>query len=72
MTLKRRNISGIYIFDKFPDEEKRKPTCFEDCQPETQDEWLDSLEPEALKNLAKMLADKLIFICDEFGIEAKN
>lgn len=32
--LKRRDLSGIYIFDTFPGEQKRQPTCIEDCQPE--------------------------------------
>jgi len=53
--MKRRNLSGIFIFDKFEDEEKREPTCFEDCQEATQDKWLDSLDQEALKRLAKKL-----------------
>ena len=66
--LERRNISGIYIFDKYPDEEKREPTCFEDCQEETQDKWLDTLEPEALKSLSKQLAKRLREICEQFDI----
>jgi len=53
---KRRNLSGIYIFHKFEDEDRRKPTCFEDCPIEKQDEWLNSLDAEAVKNLAKQLA----------------
>lgn len=68
--MKRRNLSGIYIFDKFEDEEKRQPTCFEDCQEETQNRWLDSLEIEALKNLAKMLGEKLRLVGDQFEIAA--
>lgn len=57
--IKRRNLSGIYIFEKFEGEEKRQPTCFEDCTEETQDRWLDSLNHEATRNLAKMLAKSL-------------
>ena len=56
---KRRNLSGIYIFHKFEDEDRREPTCFEDCPIEKQDEWLNSLDPEAVKNLAKQLADTI-------------
>lgn len=66
--LKRRGISGIYIFDKFPEDEKRKPTCFEDCSEEKQDEWLDSLDIEALKRLAKSLGNTLVTLVDQFGI----
>ncbi len=64
----RRNLSGIYIFEKFPEEEKRQPTCFEDCLAETQDKWLDSLTPEALKSLAKQLGNSLRKIGDTFDI----
>lgn len=66
--MKRRHLSGIYIFDQFPEDKNRKPTCFEDCQESTQDKWLDSLEPDALKNLAKMLGNTLINMADQFGI----
>jgi len=51
----RRNLTGIFIFDKFEGEDKRQPTCFEDCRESTQDEWLESLEREVLVNLAKQL-----------------
>jgi len=66
--MKRRNISGIFIFDQFEGEEKRQPTCFEDCTEETQDKWLDTLETEALKNLSKQLAETLIGVADFAGI----
>lgn len=66
--INRRNLSGIYIFEKFDDEEKREPTVFEDCKEETQDKWLDSLEIEALKSLAKQLGKSLRRIGDEFDI----
>lgn len=59
MYMKRRNLSGIYIFDKFEDDSKRQPTCFEDCREETQDKWLSELEPEAVINLAKKLGTTL-------------
>lgn len=68
--MKRRNLSGIYIFHKFENEEHREPTCFEDCPEEKQDEWLDSLEPEALKSLAKSLGKTLRTIGDQFDIAA--
>lgn len=68
--MRRRNLSGIYIFDKFEDEDSRQPTCFEDCREEKQDEWLNSLEPEALKNLAKVLGQKLRLVGDQFDIAA--
>lgn len=66
----RRNLSGIYIFDKLPGDEKRKPTCFEDCTEEKQKEWLDSLTPEALKSLSIQLAKTLRTIGDQFDIIA--
>lgn len=64
----RRNLSGIYIFDVLPGDERRKPTCFEDCTEEKQQEWLDSLTPEALKNLSIQLAKTLRTIGDQFDI----
>lgn len=64
----RRNLSGVYIFDTLPGDERRQPTCFEDCTEEKQQEWLDSLTTEALKNLAKHLGEKLRTIGDTFDI----
>lgn len=64
----RRNLSGIYIFDILPGDEKRQPTCFEDCTEEKQQEWLDSLSTEALHNLAKMLGKSLRNLGDHFDI----
>jgi hypothetical protein len=68
----RRNLSGIFIFEQFEGEEKREPTCFEDCTEETQDKWLDTLETEALKNLSKQLAETLIGVADFAGIARNN
>lgn len=68
MKIDRRNLSGIYIFEKFDSDEKRKPTCFEDCKEETQDEWLNDLESEAIKRLAKSLAKTLRDIGDKFDL----
>ena len=66
--MKRRNLSGIYIFEKFEGEEERQPTVFEDCTEATQDEWLDSLPIEGLKNLAKKLGETIREIGDVFDI----
>lgn len=68
---KRRNLSGVYIFHKFDDEQSREPTCFEDCPEEKQDEWLETLSPEAVKNLAKHFAQTLRKIGDQFEISAQ-
>lgn len=64
----RRSLSGIFIFDTLSGDERRKPTCFEDCTEEKQQEWLDSLTPEALKNLSLQLAKTLRTIGDQFDI----
>jgi hypothetical protein len=66
--MNRRNLSGVYIFHKFEDEERREPTCFEDCPEEKQDEWLNSLDAEAVKSLAKILAKTVRTIGDQIGI----
>ena len=68
--MNRRNLSGIYIFHKFEDDERREPTCFEDCPEEKQDEWLNSLNAEAVKNLSKQLAKTLRTIGNQFDIAA--
>jgi hypothetical protein len=62
--LKRRNLSGVYILHKFIDEEKKQPTCFEDCPAAVQDKWLESLELDAVRNLAKILGGALREIGD--------
>jgi hypothetical protein len=66
----RRNLSGVYIFHKFNDEESREPTCFEDCPDEKQSEWLNTLDPDAVKRLAIHLAKTLRSVGDQFGLVA--
>jgi hypothetical protein len=65
---KRRNLSGIYIFDVLPGDVKRKPTVFEDCTEAKQDEWLNSLGDVALKSLCKNLGRSLRGLGDQFDI----
>lgn len=62
--MKRYDISGIYIFDKFPDEEKRQPTCVEDCQEETRMKWLESLDLEALHKTGDLIMDSMQQLLD--------
>jgi len=64
----RRNLSGIYIFYKFENEEHREPTVFEDCPEEKQDEWMNGLEPDALKSLAKQLGGTIRTIGNKFDL----
>ena len=71
MENKRRNLSGIYIFDKFPEDEKRQPTCIEDCQEGTRKKWLETLSREALINTIEYLCETLRGVSDQFGIVAK-
>jgi hypothetical protein len=66
--LKRRNISGIYLFAKFDDEPTRQPTCFEDCPEDVQDRYLKSLEKEHLINLAKKLGKTIVELSDYTGV----
>jgi hypothetical protein len=62
--LKRRDLSGIFIFDTFPGEERRKPTCIEDCQQETRRKWCMSKDPDYLRETIKILADTFKDICN--------
>ena len=64
----RRNLSGVYIFDTLPGDKRRQPTVFEDCTQEKQQEWLDSLTPDALKRLAIQLGKSLRELGDQFDI----
>lgn len=56
---KRYGLSGIYIFDKFPEETKRQPTCIEDCQEKTRLEWLESQDFKCLVNTVNILCNVL-------------
>ena len=61
----RRGISGIYIFDKFPDDERRQPTCIEDCQQETRRAWLMKRNNKAYaKQAITMIYDAFLELCD--------
>lgn len=62
---KRRNISGIFIFDKFPADEKRQPTCIEDCSQETRRSWvMETRDKEAVKQAITIVYDAFIGLCD--------
>ena len=68
----RRNLSGIYFFDQFPNEEKRLPTCFEDCTIEKQEEILNSKNLEWIKSLALLFSRTLKEVGKQFDIVSKN
>lgn len=63
--MKRYNISGIYIFDKFDGEERRKPTCIEDCNDDTRQEWLESLDKVALIDTINHLCHALHTVAEQ-------
>lgn len=61
---KRRNLSGIYIWDQFPDDEKRQPTCIEDCQQETRRAWMMKRNDKVYaKQAIKMIYDSFLELC---------
>lgn len=64
----RRNLSGIFIFDKLEGEEKPIPTCIEDCTPETRLKLLEGLEKEALIRCVEHLCDTLSEMGETFNI----
>lgn len=72
MELKRRNLSGIFIFDTFPGEDKRQPTCLEDCQQETRREWCMAQTQEALRltieYLARTFKELVDYLVDEMVV----
>ena len=67
--LKRRDLSGIYIFDTFPGEQKRQPTCIEDCQQATRRKWCMAQTQECLRetieHLAKTFKDTTDYLVSE-------
>ncbi len=67
--MKRRNISGIYLLHKFENESHVKPTCFEDCPEEKQDEFLNTLDNDGLKKMINVLANSLVEIYDFYNIK---
>ena len=77
ITILHKNIlEEIYqefiFFDKFPNEKKRLPTCFEDCTVEKQEEILNSKDLEWVKSLALLLSKKLKEIGKQFDIVSEN
>ena len=70
MVVKRRNLSGIYILEKFEGEHASSPTCIEECKEETLDKWLETLNREALIRTVKYLAETIKLLGDSFNIEA--
>lgn len=65
----RRGISGIYIFDTFPGEDKRQPTSFEDCTPETQEKFVKTKDIKFLQNMILILSKKLKEISKDFNLD---
>lgn len=56
---RRRDLSGIYIFDTLPQDTRRKPTCLEDCTESTRLIWLRAQTPECLARTAEILNECL-------------
>lgn len=62
---RRRNISRIYIFDKYPTDERRQPTCIEDCQQATRRAWLMQRgDTDYAKQAITMVYDAFIDLCN--------
>lgn len=64
----RRNLSGIYIFDQLNGDDKKKPTCIEDCNVDTRQDWLKSLDKEELIRVVNQLCIVLQEIGGMYGI----
>lgn len=62
--LKRRNISNIYIFDQFPGEDHRRPTCIEDCSPSRRKEWLMTKDKNYLRSVIQALSESFKELTD--------
>ena len=62
----KRNMDSVYIFAKRNGESV--PCCFTDCTTEEQQEFLDDLSVEGLKEMCFILANALRGIGDHFGV----
>ena len=62
--LKRRDLSGIFIFDTLPGDKKRKPTCVEDCTPENRREWCMTKDAAYLRQVITMEANTFKDVCN--------
>lgn len=70
MTIKRCNLSGIYIFDILEGEEKLEPTCLEDCTSDTLRKWLEKQDKECLIRTVEHLCRILKGVSEYYGIMA--
>lgn len=70
--MERYDLSGIYIFDQFDGEERRQPTCIEDCTPHTRQKWLESQDKEALIKITNHLCETIHTIAEQFGIRVNQ
>ncbi len=64
----RHNLSGIYIFDQLEGDNKKKPTCIEDCNKDTRQEWLESLDREGLIRVIDRLCEVVHGLGEQFQI----
>ena len=62
--LKRRDLSGIYIFDTLPGDKKRKPTCVEDCTQEKRREWCLTKTQDYLRDVIEKEAETFKELCN--------
>ncbi len=70
--MNRRSISGIMFYYQFEQDEKKKPTAFEDLPEDKQDEILNTLKPEAIKGLSKQLATTLRELGDQLDLSRQS
>lgn len=68
MELRPNNgISGIWVKFKNPETGESENRCFEDLPEEEQDVWMNSLDIEATRRLAKMLTETLNTVVDHYN-----
>lgn len=72
MNIKRCNLSGIYLFDRLEGDEKKKPTCIEDCSDNVREKWLESLDSQGLIRTIHILCRTIKDISNQFGIIASH
>lgn len=67
----KRNLSGVYFRSKNEETGKFDNVVFEDLTEQEQDQQMNGRSEEWLKSLAKILANTLNDVCEQFDITSE-
>lgn len=72
MIKEARQISGVFFRFQNPDTGKWETRVFEDLPESEQDRVMEGREVGWIKSIAKIMANRLYEICEQFDITAVN